>query len=250
GVGLTSTSLGLVRALQRAGLKVGYFKPVEQSAGNPELVARTHGLTPPRPLSLAHVENLLGDDRLDELLEELVSLQQQAAADHDVLIIEGLVPSRQVGYANRLNTKLARALSAEAILVSSPDGGSPAALVERIEIQARMLERVPVAGVILNKIRQDQWPQPPGERLPGSELPLLACIPWQDELNAVRTCDIVEAVQARVLNEGESRLRRVQQLLLCASSAPRLATDLQAGTLLVSPVDRGDVLLAAALAGM
>src|SRR5690606_2413081 len=106
------------------------------------------------------------------------------------------------------------------------------------------------AGVILNKIRQDQWPQPPGERLPGSELPLLACIPWQDELNAVRTCDIVEAVQARVLNEGESRLRRVQQLLLCASSAPRLATDLQAGTLLGSPVDRGAVLVAAARAGM
>ena len=30
GVGLTSISLGLVRTLERAGLKVGFFKPIAQ----------------------------------------------------------------------------------------------------------------------------------------------------------------------------------------------------------------------------
>src|SRR5690606_20915762 len=55
GVGLTSISLGLVRTLQRAGLKVGFFKPIAQphpgDAGperSSELIARTHGLQPPR----------------------------------------------------------------------------------------------------------------------------------------------------------------------------------------------------------
>ena len=247
GVGLTSTSLGLVRALQRAGLKVGYFKAVEQSAGNPELVARTHGLDTPAPLTLEQVERLLGEDRVDELLEQFVNLQQQAAAGQDVLIIEGLVPSRQVGYANRLNTKLARALGAEAILVSSPDGNSPAAVAERIEIQARLLEHVPVAGVILNKVRDEQWPQ---DALPGSTLPLLACIPWHDELNAVRSGDIMIPTQARILHEGALNQRRVQRILLCAASVTHLANELQAGTLLVCPADRGDVLLVAALASM
>ena len=63
GVGLTSISLGLVRTLERAGLKVGFFKPIAQPhpgdtgpERSTELVARTHGLKPPQPLGLAHVE--------------------------------------------------------------------------------------------------------------------------------------------------------------------------------------------------
>ncbi len=53
GVGLTSISLGLVRTLERAGLKVGFFKPIAQPhpgdtgpERSTELVARTHGITP------------------------------------------------------------------------------------------------------------------------------------------------------------------------------------------------------------
>ena len=48
GVGLTSISLGLIRALQRAGLKVGFYKPIAQPQPgddgperSSELVART-----------------------------------------------------------------------------------------------------------------------------------------------------------------------------------------------------------------
>jgi phosphate acetyltransferase len=101
GVGLTSISLGLVRALERAGLKVGFFKPIAQPhpgddgpERSTELIARTLGLTPPKPLELARVEHMLGDGQLDELLEEIISLYQQAAAGMDVLIVEGMVPTR------------------------------------------------------------------------------------------------------------------------------------------------------------
>ncbi len=59
GVGLTSISLGLLRALERAGLKVGFFKPIAQlhpgdlgPERSSELVARTHGLDTPKPLPL------------------------------------------------------------------------------------------------------------------------------------------------------------------------------------------------------
>src|SRR5690606_40171052 len=86
GVGLTSISLGLVRALERDGLKVGFFKPIAQPhpgdegpERSTELIARTLGLTPPKPLALAHVERMLGDGHLDELLEEIISLYQQAS---------------------------------------------------------------------------------------------------------------------------------------------------------------------------
>lgn len=128
GVGLTSISLGLLRALERAGLKVGFFKPIAQlhpgdlgPERSSELVARTHGLDTPKPLPLAQVERMLGDGQLDELLEEIISLYQRAAADKDVVIVEGMVPTRHASYAARVNFHLAKSLDAEVILVSAPE---------------------------------------------------------------------------------------------------------------------------------
>ena len=123
GVGLTSTSLGLIRALQRAGLKVGFFKPIAQPhAGDDgperssELVARTHGLNAPTPRSLAKVERMLGDGLLDDLLEDIVGMYNRAAVDKDVMIVEGMVPTKHASYAARINAHLARSVDAEVIL--------------------------------------------------------------------------------------------------------------------------------------
>ena len=46
GVGLTSISLGLVRALQRAGLKVGFFKPIAQPiSSTPAMTKYIHAIS-------------------------------------------------------------------------------------------------------------------------------------------------------------------------------------------------------------
>ena len=165
GVGLTSISLGLVGALERAGLKVGFFKPIAQPhqgdmgpERSSELIARTHGLHSPKPLALAHVERMLGDGQLDELLEEIISLYQQAAEGKDVVIVEGMVPTRQASYAARVNFHLAKSVDAEVILVSAPEQESLSELSDRVEIQAQLFggpKDEKVLGVILNKVRSE-----------------------------------------------------------------------------------------------
>jgi phosphate acetyltransferase len=166
GVGLTSISLGLVRTLERAGLKVGFFKPIAQPhpgdtgpERSTELVARTHGLKPPQPLGLAHVERMLGDGQLDELLEEIITLYQQAAVGKDVLIVEGMVPTRSASYAARVNLHLAKSLDAEVILVSAPENEVLTELSGRVELQAQLFggpKDPKVLGVILNKVQTDE----------------------------------------------------------------------------------------------
>lgn len=145
GVGLTSISLGLVRTLERAGLKVGFFKPIAQPhpgdtgpERSTELVARTHGIKPPVPLSLAHVERMLGDGQLDELLEEIIRLYQQACVGNDVVVVEGMVPTRHASYAARVNLHLAKSLDAEVILVSAPENEVLSELSGRVELQAQL----------------------------------------------------------------------------------------------------------------
>jgi phosphate acetyltransferase len=267
GVGLTSISLGLVGALERAGLKVGFFKPIAQphsgDAGperSSELIARTHGLHSPKPLALAHVERMLGDGQLDELLEEILNLYHQAAADKDVVIVEGMVPTRQASYAARINFHLAKGLDAEVILVSAPEKEALSELCDRIDIQAQSFggpHDPKVLGVILNKVRSADGIEAFQARmkeqsslLKSDDFRLLGCIPWLDELNAPRTRDIADLLGARVLNAGDYAQRRMLQIVLCARAVANTVQLLKPGTLVVTPGDRDDVILAASLAAM
>ncbi|MGV8566376.1 AAA family ATPase, partial [Pseudomonas aeruginosa] len=78
---------------------------------------------------------------------------QLAVADKDVVIVEGMVPTRHASYAARVNFHLAKSLDAEVILVSAPENETLTELTDRIEIQAQLFggPRDPkVLGVILN----------------------------------------------------------------------------------------------------
>ena len=110
GGGLNSISLGLIRTLEGAGLKVGFFKPIAQpfpvDQGRERsciLVEKTLNLPSPEPLALEQVERQLADGELDLMLEEVVSRFQQAAAGKDVVIVEGMVPTTSSDYTSRIS---------------------------------------------------------------------------------------------------------------------------------------------------
>src|SRR5437763_48190 len=76
---LARTCLGLLRALDRRGVKVAFVKPVAQPSadGGPdrsaELVAAVTALRPPEPLSIAQLEQQLGEGELEVVLEKIVA---------------------------------------------------------------------------------------------------------------------------------------------------------------------------------
>ncbi len=267
GGGLNSISLGLIRALERAGLKVGFFKPIAQPFPGDQdrersclLVESTLNITSPAPLPLAQLERQLANGELDLLLEDVVSRYQQVAAGKDVVIVEGMVPTRDSDYTARINAQLAKSLDAEVILVAAQGGDDLKQLAERIEIQAQMFggaKDPKVLGTILNKVNSEDGVPAFVERIKaqlpllGSEIfQLLGAVPFNAELNALRTCDIAAALGARVLSAGEADQRRVQQIILAARTVPNMAHLLQPGVLVVTPGDRDDVILATCLASL
>ena len=133
GAGLARTCLGLVRALDRRGVNVGFVKPVAQprADGGPDrsaaLVAATTPLRPPDPLSTARLEQHLGAGGLDAALEKIVAAWQPVHDRSDVVVVEGLSPGPAKLYASGLNQALAKALDADVLLVASwpaADAGS------------------------------------------------------------------------------------------------------------------------------
>ena len=130
--GLTSVCLGLLRALERVGVSVGFYKPFCQTVHHAEsmhnagqdtsvsFVRASSHLNPPDPIALKEAQQLLNRGKSDYLLETVVGEYQKVARDVDVVIIEGLVPDRSEAYIARLNVEVARNLGSEVILVSTP----------------------------------------------------------------------------------------------------------------------------------
>ncbi|MEW5837876.1 MAG: phosphate acetyltransferase [Pseudomonadota bacterium] len=266
-VGLTTVVLGLVHALEQKGLKVGFVKPISQDpAGEPELtthfIRQINHRFAPEPLSMERAEHLLSLGMEDQLMEEIVSLYQQAADSADVMIVEGMVPNPQHAFVASLNSTIALNLQASVILVGAlPVDGTEQgseALSEQFELAVSSFgAHTPMAGYIVNHTPAGQDAYTLGReiverslQLQGHQLTYLGGIPHKPEFLHPRTQDIVAVLQARVLHPGDMAARRVRQNLIIARSVPHIVHLLKPGALIMSPGDRDDVMMAVALATM
>ncbi len=253
--GLTTVALGLVRALDRRGLRVGFYKPIGQS-GPGEIERSTHFIRETTqiqtadPIPLAEAEAALSHP--DDLLSRIIANFRRLSADLDVMIVEGLVPALENPSTATLNTELAKALGAEVILVGNLQGD--ASLRNQFETAARPfggLDNSRLAGCILNRVgptasldtlRHDCT------HLRRDGLPLIAAIPANLELTYPRTVDVARALRATVISPGEMDTRRVRSIAVLARTVPNMLGAFRPGAALVTPVDRSDVIVAVAMA--
>jgi phosphate acetyltransferase len=267
-VGLTSVALGLVRALDKRGTRVAFYKPIGQAAAadaGPErstyFVRHTSSLKPTVPVALAEAERLIATDRTDELMERVLRGYHESAAGADVVVVEGLVDTHESTGETELNRELVRTLSAEVILAAAPGALSVAELeaqLERVASRYGGFQPGHVVGTIVNRVESKGPSRPslygdvgkPAFGLDPSRFKVLGVIPENPELSACRTIDIARHLGASIVHEGELMQRRVRRISLLARTIPNLVDELRAGTLLVTPGDRVDVLLVVALAAL
>jgi phosphate acetyltransferase len=260
-VGLSSSALGLVRALQRSSLKVGFCKPIAQEHDGVDRsvhFARVAcGLNVPDPVSLDRTELLLGQQEEDTLMEEIVGVASRAAEGCDVLVVEGLALGSSNAYAQKLNSNTARNLNAQVVLVASLERGDITEFTDGLEIAAREFEGAHggrLAGVIVNFVpvgfKLAEWSKSLKKSTLLSSLPILGIV-WQNaELAAPRTFDVAQFLKATVMNEGQIRSRRVRVNMVTARSVEHIVELFKPGTLVVAPGDREDVIMATSLAAL
>ncbi|MBK1851695.1 phosphate acetyltransferase [Marinobacter sp. 1-4A] len=281
--GLTSTCLGLLRAMERVGISVGFYKPFCQSVNHGEsshnggkdasvtfVRSRSH-LQPPDPMPLKEAQYLLNRGKSDLLMETVVGEYQKVAKDVDVVVIEGLVPDRREAYIARLNVEVARNLGSDVVLVSAPGDSSPSDLDEELDFSARLFSDASaqdVIAVILNKLGEpERSGLEPYSNISQTEgdtpdyrneckvfrdgrFRLLGEISWQSDLLAPRVSDIARELNVPVLHEGQMHTRRVQKVSVCARSIRNMTETLSPGTLMVTPGDREDIIVATAVAAL
>lgn len=282
GVGLTSACLGLIYALECQGVKAGFLKPFSQESDAGSL-DRTTALyrhlfnsETVEPIRHATVVQQLNLGESDELLEEAVHLHREIAKKHDLIIVEGLLPSSRDTFASELNATLAKALDAKVIIVGTADINNPAKTADKIDNLVRQFggaasERT--AGVLFMRTRglpEDSAQIPvtidPSLRLisdtekfvasiqsthpqiGSTQLPVIGLVPFSNTLSVPRMSDLAVHIQADWINQGDAAHRRVLHSSLIASNIEHELHKFVAGELIISASDRIDVLLASSLA--
>ncbi|AZI51728.1 phosphate acetyltransferase [Pantoea agglomerans] len=281
-VGLTSVSLGVIRAMERKGVRLSVFKPIAQprtGGDTPDqtttIIRKNSSIPAAEPLQMSRVESLLGSNQQDVLMEEIISRYHANTLNAEVVLVEGLVPTRKHQFANALNYEIAKTLNAEIVFVMALGNDSPAQLKERIELTQSSFggqKNKNITGVIINKLNAPVDDQgrtrpdlseifddsskasianiDPKQLFSDSPLPVLGCVPWSFDLIATRAIDMCRHLDARIINEGEIQTRRVKSVTFCARSIPHMLEHFRPGSLLVTSADRPDVLVAACLAAM
>lgn len=274
GVGLTSVTFGFYHKLQQLGVNVGYFKPISQPSRN--VLSNDHNSPAEfsnynaHSISIGYVEDKVGDDQLDVVLEEIVGNFQ--SYDQEVILIEGLIQTTRQPYAAKINSEVAQALSADVIFVAAPDNDSPEQFEDRIEVSSQTfggLKNSRIKGCIINKInspdkdvigllpRETEF-VPNTDISPWQELDifkrghfeLIGAMLWEMDLVAPRVTEIQQYLNAKILNKGDIEHRRIRSISFCARSVANLMNHIVPGRLIVTPGDRTDIIIATCLSAL
>ncbi|WP_444925192.1 phosphate acetyltransferase [Microbulbifer sp. DLAB2-AF] len=281
GVGITSVSLGLIRALERNRVETQFFKPVSEAPSRDgaierttEILRQTTKLDIPRSISAQEAETMISAGGTTELLEKILARYRSSVQTADVIVVEGLLPGRQNQFSDQLNCQMAKTLDAEVVLVASLHTGDIRQLTERLQYAMQPFGEGPsnpVVGCIINKL--DAPPRitdPPGghfisvgaQQEPCTKavnrkdlyrkipLRIVGTIPWNAQLLAPRALDLARHFNAQLINRGELESRRLRSVTFCSRSLANMLHRFNSGALLVTSADRPDVMVGASLAAM
>lgn len=261
GVGMTSAILGLYHALRRENINVTYYNPINQLDAQHqtddhlgELLTQVGCSIPVAPIPNLEVERLITDGQYQQLLERVLVDYEHASQDAQIVLIGGLPETVHQTYANDINNQIAKAIGADIILVTDTLNASVQQFEQRLEYAATNYggtQSARVLGAIMNHVGK-------GASLSHDEIltasvftenfRAIACVPYDVTLSYPRTQDVCDFLSAEVLHAGEIEQRRIGKTVLIARTIANGVKFLDSDTLILTPCDRDDVLMATTLA--
>lgn len=262
--GKTTTSLGLLAALQRRFGRVGYIKPVGQRFVQIDdqkidedsvLMDRVFRLNCPlvdmSPIAVEpdFTRKYLQGGSLDSLIKRIHKAFDRVAWEKDFVLCEGTGHAGVGSVFDLSNAAVAKLLGAKVVIVSRGGIGLP---IDEVVLNHALFERegVEVIGVILNKVLPEKLSYIADFAQRGLKrkgLELLGVVPHQPMLCRPTLHAIREELAADFLTGKEQRFQIVQHVVIGAMGAANVAKRLKPGTLLITPADREEVIEAATL---
>ena len=261
--GKTTTSLGLIAALQKYFPRIGYIKPVGQRFVEIEeqkidedsvLMNSVYRLDCPlvdmSPIAVepAFTRKYLTHANNEALVKKIQDSFDRVAWEKDFVLCEGSGHAGVGSVFDLSNAQVAKTLGCKVIIVSQGGIGKP---IDEVSLNQALFEKegVEIIGVIINKVHEEKIPEitrfvRSGLKRKGLEL--LGVLPHQEILSQPTVGLIAEELRAEVLNEQTTALNTlVDDVVVGAMGAQNAMQFFKRGVLLITPGDREDILLAA-----
>jgi BioD-like phosphotransacetylase family protein len=260
--GKTTTSLGLLAAIRERSLRLGFLKPVGQrylvvdgtradedavlmseAFGLPDALDDMSPVTLPRHFTTDFVMGRVDGD----LGRQVAAAFERVAADKDIVVVEGTGHAGVGAVVGLSNARVAALLDAPVIIVSEGGIGRP---IDEIVLNRSLFAAhgVRIIGAVVNKVDVESHPHLPEvlERgLAQHGVELLACIPYSQFLANPSLELIATHLDGELLAGEATPGLTIGWVAIGAMQAVHAVELLRDRTLLITPGDREDLVLAA-----
>lgn len=229
-VGKTTSTLGLVSAYMKKGLKVGYCKPVGQK------FLDIHNLRVDKDTILfadlinfdikpeIHSPVILGPGATEKYLDNpenyafekfILEAKEKLAKENELIIYEGTGHTGVGSIAELSNAKVARIIDAGVVMVVEGGIGSTIDMLNMTTALFRE-EGVPIIGVIINKVipeKRDKVHYYVSKWLEKHNMPLLGILPYEKTLGFPLIKSVAEAVKGVVTYNADQINNNVENII-------------------------------------
>lgn len=263
--GKTTTCLGLFAALQSVFPRVGFIKPigqrfvevqghqVDEDSVLLDTIYNVHvpiESMSPVAIDTTFTRRYLKDptDTLPKLEDNICRAFDRVSWEKDFTLIEGTGHAGVGSVFDLSNARVAQLLKAKAVIVCPGGIGRP---IDEIALNKALFDKVgvEVVGAIINKVEPDKADdirEYVGCGLKRLGVPLLGLLPVQKVLASPNLLQIAGEIKARWINAPvEAESVRVSHLVIGAMTARGTVKHLRPGTVIITPGDRDDIILAA-----
>lgn len=261
--GKTTTSLGLIAALQKKYPRIGYIKPVGQRFVEIEeqkidedsvLMNSVYDLNCPlvdmSPIAVEpdFTRKYLESANNEALVKRIQKAFDRVAWEKEFVLCEGSGHAGVGSVFDLSNAQVAKILGAKVIIVTQGGIGKP---IDEVALNQALFEKegVEIIGVILNKVLEEKMEfitDFARRGLKRKGLELLGVIPHRDILSRPTLTVIRDELDAEPLNDSTQMQNIVDDVVVGAMSVNNAKTFFKRGVLLITPGDREDLIYAAA----
>ncbi len=265
--GKTTLSLGLLGNLKLRNQNFGYIKPVgqrtvpvgdikvDEDAVLMERVFNTgSNLQDMNPVTVGQgfttdwiMQTRSEDHPLDE---SILAAYGRVSAGRDFVVIEGTGHAGVGSVLGLSNARVAKLLNASVILVAPGGVGRP---IDEVALNRELLakEGVELAGVVINKVQASKYEHIRKLATRGFKslgIKVLGVLPYDDVLPAPSVREVLEETDGELISEhaDETLLNTLVKHPLVGAMSTHQALDyFSPGSLIITPSDREDIILAA-----
>ncbi|MEJ7736479.1 MAG: phosphate acetyltransferase [Chitinophagaceae bacterium] len=262
--GKSIIAIGLVNMLLGKAQKVGYFKPIinadpkEKKDEHIETIMEyfnlpidyedTYAFT--RQEALRQVETESQGEMIDTIIRKVKKLEES----YDFVVIEGSdFVGEGTAFEFEANVTIARNLRAPVIIIVSGENKTTANVVNSVlavlrNFQSRELQ---VMAIVANKVKPDQVHNV--RELLTTQLAdgtILAVIPEEKSLQSPTMKEIQEHLGGKLIFGGQHLSNQVDHFITGAMQVPNFLSFIKENVLIVTPGDRGDIIICALQANL